>query len=188
MKKLIILASGSGTNAENIIRHFEPDSAIDVSCVLTNNPSAGVLERCNHLKVPAFYFNKSAFSSGAVSNCIKCLNPDLLVLAGFLWKIPKDWIKSFPNKIVNLHPALLPKYGGKGMYGNHVHQAVKESGEDITGITIHYVNEHYDEGAIIFQEHVSILSTDDTDAIANKVHALEYEHYPKVIKNLLMDG
>ena len=188
MKKLIILASGSGTNAENLVRYFKKHPAIEVDCVLTNRPKAAVLTRCDRLNVAAFYFNKHAFAQGHALDHVKCIDPDLVVLAGFLWKIPKDWIAAFPHKIVNIHPALLPKHGGKGMYGQHVHHAVKKNNDTETGITIHYVNENYDEGNIIFQAKVAVFSGDSVDAISEKVQKLEYEHYPKIIEKLLKNG
>ncbi|MCK0161318.1 phosphoribosylglycinamide formyltransferase [Allomuricauda sp. F6463D] len=186
MKRIVIFASGSGSNAENIISFFSDNPKVTVAAVLTNKKSAKVLERCERLGVPAFYFNKSAFkSSDTVLHFLQGLNTDLIVLAGFLWRIPSNLIDAFPNKIINIHPALLPKYGGKGMYGDSVHQAVKENKEVETGITIHYVNENYDEGAIILQAKTKIEPTDDTAEIAQKVHQLEYEHFPKVIEKLL---
>ncbi|MDF0714952.1 phosphoribosylglycinamide formyltransferase [Muricauda sp. 334s03] len=186
MKRIVIFASGSGSNAENIISFFRQKSNITVSAVLTNKSSAKVLERCDRLHVPAFYFNKAAFKdSDAVVQFLKGLQTDLIVLAGFLWKIPSNLIEAFPDKIINIHPALLPKYGGKGMYGERVHQAVKDNNETETGITIHYVNENYDEGAIIFQATTLVESSDDANTIAQKVHQLEYEHFPKVIEKLL---
>ncbi|WP_396591325.1 phosphoribosylglycinamide formyltransferase [Allomuricauda sp. R78024] len=190
MKRIIVLASGSGSNAENIISFFKKTDSIKVCAVLTNKKTAAVLERCERLETPAFYFNKTAFSgSDAVIRLLKALNPDLIVLAGFLWKIPASLIKVFPNNIINIHPALLPKYGGKGMYGGKVHQAVKDNSESETGITIHYVNENYDEGAIIFQAKTTVTPSDDANSIAKKVHQLEYEHFPKVIEKLLLkDG
>jgi len=186
MKRIVIFASGSGSNAENIISFFREKPHCKVVALLTNKKSAGVLERCDRLQVPGFYFNKPAFTnSDAVIKFLQGLNADLIVLAGFLWKIPSNLINAFPNKIINIHPALLPKYGGKGMYGDKVHKAVKDNKETETGITIHYVNENYDEGAIIFQAKTVVESTDDAKGIAKKVHQLEYEHYPKVIEKLL---
>lgn len=186
MKRIVIFASGSGSNAENIITYFREKDLAEVVAVFTNKKTALVLERCERLAVPAFYFNKSAFlNTDSVVQVLKGLNPDLVVLAGFLWKIPPNLITSFPKKIINIHPALLPKYGGKGMYGERVHQAVKDNAETETGITIHYVNENYDEGAIIFQAHTTLSSSDTVEAIAQKVHELEYEHFPKVIEKLL---
>ncbi|MEO0572192.1 MAG: phosphoribosylglycinamide formyltransferase [Bacteroidota bacterium] len=189
MKEMVLLASGSGSNVENIIKHFEGHKYIKVSCVLTNRPDAPVLERCKRLGVPAMYFDRNAFSrSNVLLGLLKSLNPALIVLAGFLWKIPEQLIRAFPNQIINIHPALLPKYGGKGMYGNAVHQAVKNNEEEETGITIHYVDEHYDEGTIIQQEKVLLNSLDSPETIAQKVHALEYEHFPKVIEKLLLNN
>lgn len=186
MKRIVILASGSGSNAENIITYFKQNPQIEVAAVLTNKSMAKVLERCDRLQIPAFYFNKSAFTaSDAVVRLLKGLDTDLIVLAGFLWKIPQNVIDAYPDKIINIHPALLPKYGGKGMYGEKVHQAVRESGDAETGITIHYVNEHYDEGGIIFQAKVAVEPSDNPASIAEKVHRLEYEHFPKVIEKLL---
>lgn len=187
MKRIVILASGSGSNAENIITYFKESPEVQVVAVLTNKSSAKVLERCDRLQVPAFYFNRAAFmASDAVVQLLEGLGTDLIVLAGFLWKIPQNIIAAYPNQIINIHPALLPKYGGKGMYGAKVHQSVKENGETETGITIHYVNEHYDEGAIIFQAKTSVEPSDNPDSIAEKVHRLEYEHFPKVIEKLLI--
>ncbi|MEC7264625.1 MAG: phosphoribosylglycinamide formyltransferase [Bacteroidota bacterium] len=186
MKQIVILASGSGSNAENIITYFHEHPEIQVSAVLTNKKEARVLERCDRLQVPAFYFNRTSFrDSDTIVKLLQGLSADLVVLAGFLWKIPENMIAAFPNQIINIHPALLPKYGGKGMYGERVHQAVKENGETETGITIHYVNEHYDEGAIIFQAKTQVTPSDDANSIAEKVHQLEYEHFPKVIEKLL---
>lgn len=187
MKRIVMLASGSGSNAENIITYFRKHQQIEVSAVLTNKNTAQVIERCKRLKIPVLYFNKVAFSdSKVVLDFLVSQKPDLIVLAGFLWKIPIQFVEVFPNKIVNIHPALLPKYGGKGMYGAKVHEAVKESGETETGITIHFVNEHYDEGAIIHQAKTGISSKDTPEQIAEKVHALEYEHYPKVLEKILL--
>ncbi|WP_431162151.1 phosphoribosylglycinamide formyltransferase [Flagellimonas beolgyonensis] len=186
MKQIVILASGSGSNAENIITHFNNNPTINVVAVLTNKKEAKVLERCDRLEVPAFYFNKVALTkTDAVVDFLKGLNADLVVLAGFLWKIPENMVDAFPKKIINIHPALLPKYGGKGMYGEKVHQAVKDNKETETGITIHYVNENYDEGAIIFQAKTEVGPSDSPDQIAEKVHQLEYEHFPKIIEKLL---
>lgn len=188
MKKLAIFASGSGTNAENIIVHFKQHSNIEICCVLTNKKTAGVLDRCNRLGVPCFYFNRKAFDAGEVLRLLKSQNLDLIVLAGFLWKIPEDWVTAFPKKIINIHPALLPKYGGKGMYGSKVHEAVKSNNETETGITIHFVNKNYDEGAVIHQAKTKISETDSAIDIAEKVHKLEYAHYPKIIEKLLQNG
>nr|WP_299386522.1 phosphoribosylglycinamide formyltransferase [Allomuricauda sp.] len=186
VKQLVILASGSGSNAENIITYFEERKTAKVVAVFTNKRTAAVLDRCARLGIPAYSFNKEAFTgSNSLLQVIKGLSPDLIILAGFLWKIPQDFIQAFPKEIINIHPALLPKYGGKGMYGSRVHEAVKENGEEETGITIHHVNENYDEGSIIFQAKTPLTQDDTPDSIAQKVHQLEYEHFPRVIEKLL---
>lgn len=186
MKRIVLFASGSGSNVENISQYFANNAKVTIAAVLTNKSDAKVLERCNRLKINALYFNKTAFyESDCVLDILKTMQPDLIILAGFLLKIPEKLVKSFPNKIVNIHPALLPKYGGKGMYGMHVHTAVKANNEEETGITIHFVNENYDEGAIIKQVKVKISPEDSAEDIAEKVHELEYEHFPKVIDELL---
>ncbi|MBT8312908.1 MAG: phosphoribosylglycinamide formyltransferase, partial [Maribacter sp.] len=160
---------------------------VTIASVLTNKRDAKVIDRCNRLNISSLWFNKIAFQeTDCILDLLKGINPDLIVLAGFLWKIPEKIIKAFPNRIINIHPALLPKYGGKGMYGNRVHKAVKENHESESGITIHYVNENYDEGAIIHQAKTKISADDNADDIAAKVHALEYEHFPKVIEQLLL--
>lgn len=187
VKRIVLLASGSGTNVENIIRYFDQkkNPMVRVIMVMTNNPSAGVLKRVAPYKVSTHVFDKISLNNGRLLDQMAQLKPDLIVLAGFLWKIPKDMVEAFHQKIINIHPALLPKYGGKGMYGERVHQAVKEAGEIETGITIHYVNPHYDEGAIIFQARIEIDREDSPQQIAQKVHQLEYLHYPTVIRKLL---
>lgn len=186
MKRIVIFASGSGSNAENLIKFFQNRGTASVIQVLTNNPRAKVLERCKRLDVPAFSFNRPAFSeSENVLNFLKITQPDLIVLAGFLWKFPKFILTHFENKVINIHPALLPKYGGKGMYGIHVHKAVVNNKESEMGITIHYVNENYDEGAIIFQAKCDVLKTDTAENVAAKIHKLEMEHFPIVIEKLL---
>ena len=187
-KRIVLFASGSGSNVENIVNYFSDRSPITVTAVLTNKRDAKVIDRCNRLNISALYFNKQAFSSNdCILNLLKSLSPDLIVLAGFLLKVPNNLIEAFPNKIINIHPALLPKYGGKGMYGMNVHEAVKENNESETGITIHYVNANYDEGAIIHQAKTSISLHDTLEEIAEKVHQLEYEHFPKVIEQVLLN-
>jgi len=187
MKRIVLFASGSGSNVENIVKYFTGHSNITISCVLTNKRDAYVIDRCNKLGIPAIYFNKAGFKDASlVLQILNCIEPDLIVLAGFLLKIPSDLVKAFPGKIINIHPALLPKYGGKGMYGKHVHTAVKAQGESETGITIHYVNEDYDEGAIIRQFKVGISEGDTVDQITTKVQSLERSHFPRVIEDLLL--
>ncbi|MFK7782213.1 phosphoribosylglycinamide formyltransferase [Psychroserpens sp.] len=186
MKRIVIFASGSGTNAENLIRFFHNRENASVIQVLTNNPHAKVLDRAKKLKVSALSFNKIAFTeTHDVLNILKVNQPDLIVLAGFLWKFPEHILNVFSNKVINIHPALLPKYGGKGMYGMHVHEAVVANKELETGITIHYVNEHYDDGAIIFQAKCDVNSNDTAEDVASKIHELEMEHFPKVVEQLL---
>ncbi|WP_299434309.1 phosphoribosylglycinamide formyltransferase [uncultured Maribacter sp.] len=189
MKNIVLFASGSGSNVENIVQYFQNNVNVTIACVLTNKRDAKVIDRCNRLKINCLYFNKNAFTkTDCVLKIIESHKPDLIVLAGFLWKIPSNLITNFPNKIVNIHPALLPKYGGKGMYGNNVHAAVKENNEPETGITIHFVNENYDEGAIIHQEKALLSPSDSIEEIASKVHKLEYEFFPKVIEKLLLEA
>ncbi|MDY2586147.1 phosphoribosylglycinamide formyltransferase [Winogradskyella aquimaris] len=188
MKRIVIFASGSGSNAENLIKFFQNSDNATVIQVLTNNPHAKVLDRCKRLSVSALSFNRIAFSkSEDVLNILKSSNPDLIILAGFLWKFPEFILNEFENKVINIHPALLPNYGGKGMYGMHVHNAVVANKEKETGITIHYVNENYDEGAIIFQTKCDVKPSDSAEDVAAKIHELEMEHFPKVVEKLLND-
>jgi len=185
MIRIAVLASGNGTNAEQLIKHFYFSSVARVTLVLTNNKNAKVLERANRLKVNTVIFDKyDLYESKSVEVLLKD-QADFIVLAGFLWKIPLSLIRAFPNKIINIHPALLPRFGGKGMYGMRVHKAVKESGSDKTGISIHYVNEHYDEGNIIFQTETEVLPEDSPEVIAEKVHRLEYSHFPRITEDLI---
>ncbi|WP_373518782.1 phosphoribosylglycinamide formyltransferase [Pricia sp.] len=185
-KNIVLLASGSGSNVENIVRYFQDRPDIVISAVLTNNKDAKVLERCDRLSISGLYFNRMSFyDTDCLLDILEAFNPDLIVLAGFLWKIPEKIIRAFPDRIINIHPALLPKYAGKGMYGNKVHRAVKANGDAETGITIHYVNENYDEGAIIHQAKTKIAAEDSVERIVEKIHGLEYEHFPKVIEKLL---
>ena len=184
-KRIILFVSGNGSNAVNICQYFEHVQNIDVTDVYTNNSKARVINKLTFFGIKTNVFNKVAFTDGELLSEIKSKKPNLIVLAGFLWKIGSDWVKEFSNKIINIHPALLPKYGGKGMYGTHVHQVVKENRETETGITIHYVNEAYDEGEIIFQAKVTIEIEDSIEIIASKVHELEQANFPKVIQNLL---
>lgn len=187
MKNIIIFASGSGSNAENIIRVINANGGAKVSYVVSNNPDAYVLKRVESLNVKTLVFDRNAFyHTNEVLNFLTTCQPDLIILAGFLWLVPSKIVKAFPNRIINIHPALLPKYGGKGMYGEHVHKAVIENKELESGITIHYVNEAYDEGDIIHQAKCEIASGDDALSLAQKVHKLEYEHFPAVILKLLV--
>jgi len=186
MKSIVLFASGSGSNVENIAHYFEGNPNVAISCVFTNKRDAFVIDRCNTLGISVFYFNKHSFYTTAlVSDVLKCINPDLIVLAGFLLKIPAEIVQGFPKKLINIHPALLPKHGGKGMYGMHVHRAVKKDNATESGITIHYVNEYYDEGAIIQQYRTVITEQDSAEDIAKKVQELEHMYFPKVIEELL---
>jgi phosphoribosylglycinamide formyltransferase-1 len=183
MIKIAIFASGSGSNAENIANYFQNKSLLEIALVVTNNPDAFVLQRAQRLSIPAVSFTKAELNSGdVVVEMLKSKGVEWIILAGYLLKIPQSMIDAFEGRIVNIHPALLPKFGGKGMYGDRVHQAVVEAGEQESGVTIHYVNEHYDEGAIKCE----VLPTDSADDVASKVHALEYEYFPKVIESLLL--
>lgn len=187
MKKIVVLASGSGTNAENIIKYFAESDFASVVSVITNNPKAGVIERSRKLGVPFIICNEEALADGTLRNKLQSMGADLLVLAGFLKKIPANLLEAFPDRIINIHPALLPDYGGEGMYGRHVHQAVVENEEEVSGITIHYVDAQYDEGEIIFQEEVEVDPEDTWQDLEYKVRQLEYKHYPEVIEYILKD-
>ncbi len=185
MNKILIFASGSGSNAENIIKYFENKGLAKVVGVFTNNPNAKVIERAKKLQISTQIFSKEELIQGKVLQMINDYAPNWIVLAGFLLKLPKSIIEAFPDSIINIHPALLPKYGGKGMYGMNVHQAIVDNKEKETGITIHYVNENYDEGNIIFQKKVTVLGTDTAEVVAEKIHELEQRYFPSVIENLL---
>jgi len=184
MKEIVVFASGSGTNAENLIQYFEKKTSAKVVAVFTNNENAGVIEKAKNYKIPVEIFSKSDLVESKVLQKINKYNPDWIVLAGFLLKFPQNIINLYPNKIINIHPALLPKYGGKGMYGMYIHQAIVDNKEVETGITIHYVNENYDEGAIIFQQKINLTGLETAEIVAEKIHQLEQEYFPKVIESL----
>ncbi len=185
-KNIAIFASGSGTNAENIIRYFEKNDSIKVELVLSNKKDAYVLERATRLGVSCAVFTKDYWAEGReVLDLLKEHSIDFIVLAGFLLRVPDVLLHVYPNKIINIHPALLPKFGGKGMYGDRVHEAVVAAGEKESGITIHYINEHYDEGDIVFQATCPVLPSDSPADVAKKVHALEYQHFSVVIEQLV---
>ncbi len=185
-KRIAIFASGSGSNAQKIMEHFKRNSEAEVVLVLTNNPQAYVLQRADNFEVPSHVFTRSElYDTDAIIKLLKNLQVDLIVLAGFLWLIPVSLLKAFPNKIINLHPALLPKYGGAGMYGDHVHKAVLANKEDESGITIHFVNEAFDEGEIIHQSKFKIEPGDNLEMIKFKGQQLEHQHFPRVVENLL---
>ena len=184
--RIAIFASGAGTNAENLISYFRTSDVAQVDLVLTNKKEAGVLEKAKALEVPTYVFSKQDLnSSDAVLQTLKDFNIDWIVLAGFLLKVPESLIDAYPYRIINIHPALLPKYGGKGMYGQHVHRAVLEAGERETGISIHFVNEHYDQGAMIAQHKVNLGDEETAESIAAKVHALEYKWFPPIVEETI---
>lgn len=191
LRRLALFASGSGSNAEKIAQYFAENTDVEITLIVTNNPKAGVIERARRgfdrpLHVPVLLIDRATFySTNRVTQLLQSQNVDLIVLAGFMWLIPTDLVRNFPNKIVNIHPALLPKFGGKGMYGHFVHEAVVAAQETESGITIHYVNEHYDEGQVIFQARCAVAPTDTPDDVARHVQALEHEHYPRVIDEII---
>ncbi len=184
--RLAIFASGSGTNAQNIVEHFHNDPDVIIDCFVSNNPNAYVLKRAEKLGLHSVVFdNKEDYKNGRVLQYLQDRNIDFIVLAGFLWLIPKNIVDAYHYKIVNIHPALLPKYGGKGMYGMNVHKMVIEEKQKESGITIHYVNEKYDDGDIIFQTKCNLTADDTPESCAEKIHALEYEHFPVILERLL---
>ena len=186
MTRIAIFASGSGSNAENIIRYFSDNKSVKVVLVLSNNSRSGVLIRAQLHNIPTFIFTKNDLNEcSKVLDVLKDYNASMIVLAGFLLKIPLYMIKAYPNSILNIHPALLPKYGGKGMYGMNVHKAVVENNEQKSGITIHYVNENYDEGSIIFQATCDLDEHDLPEDVKTKVQALELRHFPSVIESII---
>lgn len=185
-KRIAIFASGSGSNAQKIMEQFKRSNEVEVSLILTNNSDSYVLQRADNFEIPSHIFDKKEFyESDKVVTLLKNLNIDLVVLAGFLWLVPQNLLKAFPNKIINIHPALLPKYGGKGMYGDRVHKAVLEAKEPESGVTIHFVNSEFDEGEIIHQSKFKIDKGDDLKMVKFKVQQLEHQHFPKVIEGLL---
>ena len=185
-KNIAVLASGNGTNAENIIRYFQDSESVHIGLVLTNRETAFVMERARCLNVPSVYIPKEEWKEGmSVLALLRDRKIDFIVLAGFLARVPDCILHAYPNKIINIHPSLLPKFGGKGMYGNRVHEAVVAAGEKESGITIHYINEHFDEGKIIRQYKCPIWPSETAEQVAEKVHALEYEYYPQVIAELI---
>jgi phosphoribosylglycinamide formyltransferase-1 len=185
-KNIAIFASGEGTNAQRIIDFFKNSEMVNVTLVVSNKEKANVLNRAKAASIETYLLNKSNFlESDSTIQFLKSKNIDLIVLAGFLWMIPENLVKAFPNKIINIHPALLPKFGGKGMYGMNVHRAVIEAKEKQSGISIHFVNEHYDEGEIISQQTCAVSENDTPESLAGKIHDLEYEFFPKAIEKVL---
>ena len=187
MKRIVIFASGSGTNAQRIAEYFSAISIAQVVAIFSNRNDAYVLKRANSMNIPAVVFNRADFyENDTILDYLRNLNPDIIVLAGFLWKVPEKIVNAFPNRIINIHPALLPNYGGKGMYGQYVHRAVIENRDKQSGISIHYVNENYDEGAMIFQATWEVKENDTPETLAQRIHSLEYEHFPKIIEQILI--
>ena len=186
MKKLSIFVSGNGTNLQRIAEYFLEDWAVKIENVVCNNPNAYAIERSKKLDIPVRMITKQDFNSEDFIKELQDLGVDLIVLAGFLWKLPENLVKAFPKKIVNIHPALLPKYGGKGFYGEHVHEAVVAAKETQSGITIHYVNELYDRGEIILQARVSLDENETPDSLAAKIHQLEQAYFPVAIEQVLL--
>jgi phosphoribosylglycinamide formyltransferase 1 len=185
-KRIAIFASGSGSNAQKIMEHFKRNAEAEVVLILTNNPQAYVLQRADNFEVPSHIFTRKEFyETDDVIRLLKNLQVDLIVLAGFLWLVPGTLLNAFPNKIINLHPALLPKHGGKGMYGDHVHKAVLADGDEESGITIHFASANFDEGEIIHQSRFKIEPSDNLEVIKFKGQQLEHQYFPKVIEGLL---
>jgi phosphoribosylglycinamide formyltransferase 1 len=188
MKRIAIFASGSGSNAEKITSYFADSQAISVNLLLSNNPQAGVIERGRRLGIPTVLFDRKTFTqTNRIVDLLQNQQIDYVILAGFLWLIPENLVKAFPNKIINIHPALLPKFGGKGMWGHFVHEAVVAAAEKESGITIHFVNERYDEGKIIFQAKCEVLPTDSPEEVADKVLILEHKYFPEIIEKVLTE-
>lgn len=186
MKNIALFASGNGTNVQQIAEYFQGSKEVKVDCVVVNKKNIYVTERAKNLNIPCFYFNREDFyESDKVLNLMQERKIDYIILAGFLWLIPTNLLQAYNNKIVNIHPALLPKYGGKGMYGHHVHEAVVANKETESGITIHYANEKYDSGDIIFQARCVVEEKDSADDVAAKIHLLEKEYYPKVVERVV---
>lgn len=185
-KRIAIFASGSGSNAQKIMEHFKKHTDAEVAIVLTNNPEAYVLQRADNFEIPTHIFDKHEFyETDDVVDLLKNLNIDLLVLAGFLWLVPDTLLANYPKRILNIHPALLPKYGGKGMYGDRVHKEVLASGDEESGISIHYVNEEFDSGEIIYQARFKIEKNDDLELVKFKGQQLEHQYFPKIIEQVL---
>lgn len=185
MKRIAIFVSGNGTNLQRIAEYFKGSPEVEIVNVVCNNPKAYAIERAKQLGIPVRMVNRQEFNSAEFTHEMAGLQLDFIVLAGFLWKIPESLIRVYPKKIINIHPALLPKYGGKGFYGEHVHEAVVAAKETYSGITIHYVNEIYDSGEIIFQAKVALTSDETPDSVAAKIHLLEQANFPVIIDMLL---
>ncbi|HJH60018.1 MAG TPA: phosphoribosylglycinamide formyltransferase [Bacteroidetes bacterium] len=185
MTNIAVFVSGNGTNLQRIADFFQNDDNVNIVCVVCNNPAAYAVQRAEKMNIPVIMVDKKTLNDESFVKLLQDKGVDFIVLAGFLLLIPASLVKAYPNKIVNIHPALLPKYGGKGFYGEHVHEAVVAAHEPVSGITIHYVNEKYDSGDIIFQAQVPLADDETPDSLAAKIHQLEYEHFPVIIKSLI---
>lgn len=185
MTNIAVFVSGNGTNLQRIADFFQNDDNVNIVCVVCNNPAAYAVQRAEKMNIPVIMVDKKTLNDESFVKLLQDKGVDFIVLAGFLLLIPASLVKAYPNKIVNVHPALLPKYGGKGFYGEHVHEAVVAAHEPVSGITIHYVNEKYDSGDIIFQAQVPLADDETPDSLAAKIHQLEYEHFPVIIKSLI---
>lgn len=186
MKRIAIFASGNGSNAENIARHFENSDVARVTLILSNHSDAKVLERAEKLNITSVVFNKEELEKETkILQFLEAREIDFIVLAGFLLKVPAYLLHTYPDRVINIHPSLLPKYGGKGMYGMRIHEKVIANGDPRSGISIHLVNENYDEGPILFQVECTITEKDTAETLAKKVHELEYKHYPKIIESII---
>ncbi|MCB0698542.1 MAG: phosphoribosylglycinamide formyltransferase [Chitinophagales bacterium] len=185
MQSLIIFASGRGSNAQAIIDYFNNDSGVEVALIVSNKKDAGVLQIAADNNIPSLVVDKQSFNNSSFADTLKGYTPSLIVLAGFLWKVPDAVVKAFSGKIINIHPALLPSYGGKGMYGHHVHEAVIAAKEQESGITIHYVDEVYDNGGIILQARCTVSAEDSPDSLAQRIHKLEHFFFPRTIEYML---
>ncbi|WP_118952414.1 phosphoribosylglycinamide formyltransferase [Taibaiella helva] len=185
MHQLVVFASGKGSNVQAILDYFQSPDKVRIALIVCNNPEAGVLDIAKTRQIPVQLIDRNAFRDPGFVEKLRSYSPSLLVLAGFLWKVPDNVVQAFPGRIINIHPALLPKYGGKGMYGQHVHQAVVAAGEKESGITIHYVNEHYDEGGAILQARCTLVAEDTHESLASRIHKLEHYFFPRTIEFLL---
>lgn len=184
-KRIAIFASGAGSNAEKIIKHFQNNPGIEVAAIVCNQPAAGVVNIAQKNKIPVIQISRKEFMETGYTGTLQALGISLIVLAGFLWKVPEILIRQFPGRIINIHPALLPHYGGKGMYGMNVHTAVVNAKEQCSGITIHFVDEEYDRGNIIFQQKIELDSGETPESLAQKIHVLEHTYFPKIIEDVL---
>ena len=188
MKNLVLFASGSGSNAEKIIEYFKGSDQVRITHIYCNNPSAGIIQRAERLGVPCRVFDRESYKNGTVLKEVQSLRTDWIILAGFLWLIPVEFVRAFPQRIVNIHPALLPKFGGKGMYGHYVHEAVSKSSAQFSGVTIHLVNEEFDKGKMLAQFAVALINPTSALEIEGQVRALEIAHFPSVIESVLLNS